>query len=108
MLDVGWNVLVMGERAGQCRVIGMRLRVVPVKPLSGPCNGIAVRLDASSREVQVFPHVEYNIVGEFQAAAEFSNSRAKADHDEGRAFNGGVGFLECVNQALVVGQRSKH
>jgi len=86
----------------------MRLRVIPVESLSGLCNGITVRLDAPSRKVQVFPHVEYNIVGEFQAATEFSNGRAKADHDEGRAFNGGVGFLECVNQALVVGQRSKH
>jgi hypothetical protein len=87
MPDIRLNMLMVGKSIGQCEVTGMRLRVVPVQSLPGLVNGVTVRLDGSSREIQVFPNAEHDVVSELQAAIEFGDGRPKADHNQRRAFD---------------------
>lgn len=87
VLDVGQDVLVVRESAGQRGIVRMRLGVIPIQPLSGPFDSITVCLDDPSCKVQVFPHAQYDIGGELQAAAEFGKGWPTPDHDKGRAFD---------------------
>jgi len=108
MLDVRWDMFMVREGAGQRVIIGMRLGIIPVQPLPSLFDGIAVCLDDPLCKVQVFLHTQYDIIGEFQTAAEFCEGWPMPDHNESRAFNRGVDFLERIDQAFVVRQGRKH
>ena len=86
MFDVRRGMFVVRECARQCPIM-MRLRIIPIQSLPTLVNAVTVRLDGSSREIQVFPNAEHNVASELQAAIEFGDGRPKADHDQRRAFD---------------------
>lgn len=63
MLDVGWNMLMMGMSRLQNRVVGMSLRIVPVELLIITINRVAVMPnECFGSEIESFRNLQTDMI----------------------------------------------
>lgn len=108
VLDVRWSMFVVGEGAHQGRIIRMRLWVVPIQLLFAPIDPIAISLDRTSGEIQIFPHPQSNVLIKRERACEFRKGGAASNQDERGMTNDRIGGGQRVNEMFVLVQRWQH
>lgn len=106
--DIGRNMLVMRIAAAKRRIVGMRLRIVPVQSLTLSLHLVAVCLDHAAGEVQILPYPEGNALLELERTRYFGNRRTPTDYHKRRTANTRKRLREGIDQAFVLGKLGQH
>ena len=82
----------------------MGLGIIPIEPLAALVDGIAVALDRPRGEVQVFPHLQRNIIAERNDARQLGKCSGVPNNDQCRVTDGRMALLERIDELLEAGR----